>query len=457
MKLHYAFLALLFWSCQSSKPEEVKEVQPIKFMTLDPGHFHAALIQKSMYHDVDSTVHVYAPAGPDVEMHLSRIEGFNSRDENPTKWREKIYIGNDFLQKMIDEKAGNVAILSGNNQRKTEYIKHSLQAGFNVLADKPMAIDSAGFNELKEAFSIAEKKELLLYDIMTERYEITTMLQREFSMSQAIFGSLQKGTVDNPAVTKESIHHFHKLVSGSVLTRPAWFMDGAQQGDGLVDVTTHLVDLVQWGCFPEQIIHYLEDVKINHARHWPTPMTLHQFRTITKNEKFPEYLKKDLLNDTTLNIYCNGEINYKIKGVHAKVSVVWNYNASEGGGDTHYSVMRGTKANLIIRQGSDTGFKPDLFIEPLSNDPSYEKTFLEEINKILLKFPGVTVAKSTKGWKIQIPDNYRTGHEAHFAEVTNKFLEYLANKNIPSWEVPNMIAKYYTTTQALKMAVDSGR
>ena len=454
MKLHYTVLALLLSSCQSSKTEVVNEGKPIQFVTLDPGHFHAALIQKSMYHDVDSTVHVYAPAGPDLEMHLKRIDAFNSREENPTKWKEIVYSGEDFLQKMIDEKAGNVAVLSGNNQRKTEYIKRSLQAGFHVLADKPMAIDSAGFNDLKEAFSIAEKNELLLYDIMTERNEITTMFQREFSMSQPIFGNLQNGTIDNPAVTKESVHYFHKFVSGAVLTRPAWFMDGAQQGDGLVDVTTHLVDLVQWGCFPEQIVNYLEDVKIHNARHWPTTMTLHQFRTITKNEKFPDYLKKGLLNDTTLSIYCNGEINYKIKGVHAKVSVTWNYKAPEGGGDTHYSVMRGSKANLVIRQGSDTDFKPELFIEPLNNDLSYEKDLIDEVNKIQLKYPGITLVKSAKGWKVQIPENYRTGHEAHFAEVTKKFLEYLTNKNMPSWEVPNMIAKYYTTTQALEMAVN---
>ena len=32
----------------------------VKLITLDPGHFHAALVQKSMYEQVDSTVYVYA-------------------------------------------------------------------------------------------------------------------------------------------------------------------------------------------------------------------------------------------------------------------------------------------------------------------------------------------------------------------------------------------------------------
>ena len=51
-----------------------------------------------------------------------------------------------------------------------------------------------------------------------------------------------------------------------------------------------------------------------------------------------------------------------------------------------------------------------------------------------------------------IPEKYKEGHEAHFGKVTQQFLAYLKNKNIPSWEVPNMIAKYYTTTQALELA-----
>ena len=51
----------------------------VKLMTLDPGHFHAALVQKTMYDRVCPVVHVYAPEGPDVGDHLNRIQGFNQR------------------------------------------------------------------------------------------------------------------------------------------------------------------------------------------------------------------------------------------------------------------------------------------------------------------------------------------------------------------------------------------
>lgn len=443
---------LLSLSCQAPKQAEEMSRQSVRIVTVDPGHFHAALVQKSMYEGVDSAVYVYAPPGPDVQLHLDRINKFNTRPDNPTHWKEEVYTGNDFFEKMLAEKKGNVVVLSGNNLKKTEYISKSLEAGLNVLADKPMVINGEGFAALKGAFETAEKNGLLLYDIMTERFEITTMLQKELSMIPEVFGTLEKGTPDNPAVTKESVHHFYKYVSGSILTRPAWFMDVTQAGEGVVDVTTHLVDLVQWECFPEQTLDYTKDIELISATRSATEMTLSEFTAITKVETFPDYLKGAIVRDSILRVYCNGEINYRLRGVHAKVSVIWAYKAPEGAGDTHYSIMRGSVANLIIRQGAEQQYKPTLYIEPVTKDQSYGQTLAEKMKTVAAKYPGVEISKNDKGWEVIIPEKYKEGHEAHFARVTEKFLEYLKNRNMPAWEVPNMLAKYYTTTKALEIA-----
>jgi len=445
-------VALYLVGCKA-KPEEDHTVikKPVHIVTVDPGHFHAALVQKSMYTDVDSTVHVFAPAGPDVDMHLTRIENFNNRGDNPTRWNEVVYTGPDFFAKMLAEKSGNVVLLAGNNEKKTEYIAKAIDEGFNVLGDKPMAIDSKGFELLKTAFVQAGSKNLLLYDIMTERYEITTILQKELSQLPEVFGMLEPGTPENPSVTKESVHHFFKYVSGNILTRPPWFMDVKQEGEGIVDVTTHLVDLVQWECFPEQSIDYTRDIDVYKAKHTKTPMTLSQFKAITKLDAFPEYLKSSVRLDSVLDVYSNGEINYKIKNIHAKVSVIWNYQAPEGTGDTHYSIMRGTKANLIIRQGKEEQYKPTLYIKPVQSK-GFEDVLTEQFKTLEAKYPGITLKKQAKGWVVEIPETYKEGHEAHFGRVMEKFLEYLKNGNMPAWEVPNMIAKYYTTTRALELA-----
>ena len=425
--------------------------KPIRLVTLDPGHFHAALVQKTMYNDVDSVVHVYAPPGNDLQLHLDRVKNFNSREQQPTRWKEEVYTGNDFFEKMINEKKGNVVVLAGNNRKKTEYILKSLEAGFNVLADKPMVIDNEKFQMLKNAFEIARNKNLLLYDIMTERFEITTILQRELSMIPGIFGSLQNGTADNPAVVMRSEHNFYKYISGSVVIRPGWFMDASQQGDGIADVTTHLVDLVQWECFPEQSLDYTKDITVDSGKHWPTRMTSSQFKTITKLDSLPSYLNIDKSNDTMINVWSNGEINYRLKGVHAKVSVTWEYQTASGN-DMHYSMMRGTKASLVILQGAAEQYKPTLYIEPVVDDSSFDKILKEEFKPLQQKYPGIELTKAKNGWEVVIPDKYKEGHEAHFARVTQNFLTYLKEGTMPRWEVPNMIAKYFTTTTALEMA-----
>ena len=148
----------------------------------------------------------------------------------------------------------------------------------------------------------------------------------------------------------------------------------------------------------------------------------------------------------------NGEFNYTIKGVHAKVSVIWNYKAPAGTGDTHYSIMRGTKANLIIRQGAEQQYKPTLYIEPLVASVDFDKTAQQIITTISEQYKGVSLKKNEKGYEVIVPESFKEGHESHFARVTEKYLDYLLNHNMPSWEVPNMLAKYYTTTQAQKMA-----
>lgn len=451
-------------ACNSNKEQGITG-PGMTIITLDPGHFHAALVQKSMYPNVDSNVYVYAPEGPDLQLHLDRINAYNSREENPTHWNEQVYAGADFFQKMIAEKkpvrtalpgGGNIVVMAGNNQKKTEYIFNTIDAGMNVLADKPMAINTEGFELLKKAFAKADEKKVLLYDIMTERFEINTILQREFSQIKNVFGELEKGTPANPAVTKESVHYFYKFVSGNVLQRPPWFMDVTQEGEGIVDVTTHLVDLVQWECFPGQTMDYTKDVEMVSAKRWPTAITLSQFSAITKQNSFPGYLEKDLSNDTTLNVFSNGEINYKLRGVHARVSVTWGYKAPEGTGDTHYSIMRGTRANLVIKQGKEQNFKPVLYIEPVKkDDASFEKDLTDALATIQAKYPGVEIKKAGAGWQTVVPEKYNTGHEAHFAQVTESYLKYLNEGKLPNWEVPNMITKYYITTSALDLAKKS--
>jgi len=455
--------AVLLSACSGgSKQDQPEEKQSmftgakneVKLMTLDPGHFHAALVQKTMYEQVDPTVYVYAPEGEDVQDHLNRIEGFNTRSDNPTSWVEKVYTGEDYLEKMLSEKPGNVMVVSGNNSKKTEYIKAAADSGINIFADKPMAINSSDFALLEEAFKVAEANDVLLYDIMTERHEITTIIQRELSKIPEVFGQLKDGTAEEPAITKESVHHIFKYVAGNPIKRPDWFFDTEQQGEGMVDVTTHLVDMIQWEAFPEQSLQK-SDVEMVSASRWTTDLSLEQFQKVTQKEAFPEFLQKDVV-DGKLQVYTNGEFTYKLKGKYAKVSVIWNFQAPEGAGDTHYSIMRGSLCDVIIKQGEAENYKPTVYVRATIDEglETFEGGLQKAINQdIATMYPGLKLVKvEDKLWTVEIPEKYKVGHEAHFAQVTEKYLRYLTWGKLPEWEVPNMITKYYTTTQALEMA-----
>ncbi len=445
-------LALLTTAALTARVATATET--VKLITLDPGHFHAALVQKTMYPQVGPVVHAYAPEGPDLAAHLQRIEGYNTRAENPTRWEERVYTGPDFLERMCRERAGNVVVMSGNNRRKAEYIQQAVDAGFHVLADKPMVITPEGFKQLRKTFETAGKKGVLLYDIMTERYEATSALQRELARMPELFGTLEAGTPENPGVVMENVHHYFKQVSGKPLIRPAWFFDVRQQGEAVPDVGTHLVDLVQWECFPDRVLDWRKDIKVHAARTWPTPLTTAQFKQVTGLDGFPEFLKGEIGSNQVLNVRQNGEVNYSIRGVHAKVTALWNFEAPPGAKDTHYALLRGTRANLVIKQGAEEKYAPTLYIEsvPGTSAPDFERAVRAAIAKLAVGWPGVEAKAAGKTWEIVVPEKYNLGHEAHFAQVTENYLRYLADGRMPEWETAGMLAKYYTTAEAYRLS-----
>ncbi len=445
--------ALLIFNVMAPQPVRGEDAT-VHLIVLDPGHFHASLIQQSMYPQVSPVVHVYAPEGAELQDYLQRVQGFNRRAQDPTHWEEKTHAGADFLEAMAREKAGNVVVISGNNARKTEYIDRAIRAGFNVFADKPMAITPAGFKLLQKSFSRAAGRHLLLYDIMTERFQTTTILQRELARMPEVFGTLEKGSADKPAVVMESVHHFYKQASGTAVTRPAWFFDVRQQGEAIPDVGTHLVDLVQWECFPEQTLNWRKDIQVSNARRWAIQLTPAQFKEVTGLDRYPDFLKNDVDANGALNVFENGEVSYTLRGVHVKVTALWRFEAPPGGNDTHYSLLRGSRANLIIKQEPEQNYQPTLYVENQSDAPAveFERTLRAAVAKLCATWPGLEVKPSGNLWEISVPENLRVSHEATFARVTENYLRYLAEGKMPDWEVPNMLAKYYTTTEAYRIS-----
>ncbi len=341
----------------------VSAAEAVRLITLDPGHFHAGLIQKEMYPGVDPTVHVYAPLGPDLLAHLGRVAAFNRRAERPTSWRLEVHAGPDFLERMLREKPGNVVVLSGRNRAKMDRILASVEAGLNVLADKPWLIAAADFPKLEKALDVAEKKGLVAYDVMTERSEITSILQGELARDPEVAGTVGPGSAAEPAVEMESVHHLMKVVSGAVNLRPAWFFDTEEQGEALGDVATHLVDLVPFLLFPGQAIDYRSDIRLLGAKKWPTVLDRAQLLRLTGEKQLDPVLASRLTGDR-LDYFANGEVSYTIRGTHVRLKALWNYEAPEGGGDTHVAIVRGSRSRVEILQGAEQKWRPELYVVP---------------------------------------------------------------------------------------------
>ncbi len=426
----------------------------IRFITLNPGHFHAALVQKEMYEQVAPRVHVYAPLGPDLVAHLGRIAAFNTRSTQPTRWELEIHAGEDYLQRLAAERPGNVVVIAGRNSRKIDAIVAALHAGLHVLADKPWILVPEDLPRLQEALESAEARRLTALDIMTERYEITSILQRAFVQDEATFGTVISGSPDDPGVFMESVHYLKKLVAGVPLRRPDWFFDVHEQGEGLTDVGTHLVDLVTWILFPNQSVSMASDVCIMSAKRWPTVVERADFQAITGAIDFPPELQ-DAVEGDDLHYYCNTLVNYALRGVHVKLNVLWDCEAPAGGGDTHLAVFRGTRSRVEVRQGREEKYQPELYIIP-NKTMEYmlvRRAIELKLRTLQIDFPGIGVTDLGSHFRIAIPTTYRVGHEAHFAEVTKQFLRYLGGQDtLPAWERPNMMAKYFVTTRGVEVS-----
>lgn len=420
-------------------------------LILNPGHFHAALVLREPHSDLARDVFVYSEAGPDLDRFMDLVTAFNQRPENPTDWRLHVYAGSDYRQKLIEERKGDIVVIAGKNNTKIKDIEELTRAGFFVLADKPWLIDEDGRSLLREALQ-AERP--LALDIMTERFEISTILQKAFMAQKEVFGEIRLDADGSPSVFKESIHHLYKIVNNQPLVRPPWYFDLAVQGEGITDVTTHLVDMTHWMLFPGTAIDFNQDIELVQARRWPTRIPLETYSKITQQPAFPETVAQDVDGDS-LQYFSNGEIIYRIKDVAIHVRVVWNLEFPEGGGDTHQSLIKGTRSDLVVRQLPARDFRVELLIAPHEDLQGVAQAVQRCLEKWSDKSPGLSMHREEDKLLIDIPEALRTSHEEHFCQVRDRYLEYLAQGAYPPETRAGILAKYTLLAEARKKALTS--
>ena len=93
---------------------------------------------------------------------------------------------------------------------------------------------------------------------------------------------------------------------------------------------------------------------------------------------------------------------------------------------------------------------------PGTDKSDLQRALQQAMPLIQESYPGVAVEPIANGWKVNVPAAFHVGHEAHFGQVVDQFLGYVKAGALPAWEVPNMLAKYWTTTAALALARTAG-
>ena len=417
---------------------------------LEPGHFHAALTLRTQNPRVDPTVHLYARAGAERDAFLDLVASFNRRADQPTAWTVKLHEPADPERALVEERPGGIVILAGRTRPKLGTIARLHAAGLHVLADKPWLTESGALDHLGQATAGWP----LAIDIMTFRHEVVARLAHEIATDPDLFGTLE-GSADEPAIDIQSVHHLLKLVNGAPLRRPAWYYDTRIQGDGLVDIQSHMADQAQWIIGDGDGLVFDRDYVIEGARRWTTPVPAELFRASTGLDAFPPDLLRRIGNGV-LQLACNGEIRYRLRGVPVRQRAEWGQREPDGGGDAHRTTIRGSEATLIARRGPETGFQGELHLSARTPGPGFTRRLTDWLASREAGMPGLSQRPSEPGCEIVIPHRFHTPHEAHFAMVLDEFLDLLEAGEWPRMHAARIRARYTLLARAREHCTDDG-
>src|SRR5690606_25141543 len=216
---------------------------------------------------------------------------------------------------------------------------------------------------------------------------------------------------NEPSITFKSTHHFIKEVSGQPLIRPLLFFNTKQQGEGLVDVTTHYIDLVQWILSSEQVIDIERDIQLKDAQRWTTDLSKEDFTRATNLAEYPSSLSSDITEDQVLRVFSNGKMDYSFKGIPVSIAVEWAVESLDGRGDQFHAKFLTKQFNIEVK--ADDNAKMAVFLIPNNTDEHFGEKLKKALTSIS-DLPGLSYEQENGQYKIVIPDALYLSHEEHF-------------------------------------------
>ncbi|HUF91380.1 MAG TPA: putative oxidoreductase C-terminal domain-containing protein [Candidatus Limnocylindria bacterium] len=412
---------------------------------LEPGHFHAALTLRERHPLAADEVVVYVREGPDGAREATEfgdlIEAFNRRPQRPTRWRAVVRAHPEPLARLLDERAGDIVILAGRNDRKMALVRRLHDAGLHVLADKPWITSATALPDVRHVLSGGAR----VMEMMTGRHAAAARIAERLIREPQIFGTFDTGG-DEPPIRLTSVHHLEKSVNGAPLRRPPWFFDVRVQGDGLADIPTHLVDQAQRFLAGHGVATDRE-AELLAARRWSTPVPRALFARVTGMADFPPDLRGHVEGDM-LAYAGNAELSFRLRGVRVHLATRWDLTESPGGGDASSAAVAATAARVRLEQGPQTGFRQRLVVQPCGHEPHVVAALQKAMTAWQPDYPGLAAVAAPDGFEIEIPAG--PGHEGQFALVLDEFLRSIDGAAPwPDERAADTLAKYGLLARAL--------
>jgi len=409
---------------------------------LEPGHFHAALTLGARHPRVRDEIVVYARPGAELDDFLGLVEAFNSRADAPTAWRPLVRAGDEPLERLIADRPGDVVILAGRNDRKMAMMRRLHDAGLHVLADKPWLAGAARFEDLSHVLAAGP----LAVEMMTGRYDVTSILARKLVGEPEVLGDLDTRS-GAPTIEISGVHHLEKTVNGKPLRRPPWYFDVRVQGDGLADIPTHMVDQVQRVIAAARPDRPAPPLELVSARTWTTRVPRELYARVTGSPEFPDDLREVVQGDR-LTYRSNAELSLRAGDVSAALDTRWELSVPTGGGDTHRSTIRGTRAHVVVEQHVGTGFRRTLSIVPRREESQVWAALAKVIAEWQGDYPGLDLVERGQGCEMRVPRALDVGHERHFPLMLADFLS-LVDRGVPPARLnADTLAKYTLLARA---------
>lgn len=252
-------------------------------------------------------------------------------------------IATNTLKDLLNSPDIDAVFIASPNYLHYKHIMESLQSGKIVFCDKPICINAEQVEQLIEAIAHYPNR---LFPLLPNRF------RQDMLHIKSLLDSNEIGKV-----YKIKAHWLRdRGIPGS-----AWFLNKEKSGGGvLVDLGTHMIDLINWLCGPRDILR----------------VAAHKSSVFLKSDRYAAWHNNKEVEDFQANVEDNISIFAQSKYISWFLNLAW---AGFVGYDETYFEMHGESGVIIYKGlfGFSSNIKEEISSVSIRTNESSHKTFFD--------------------------------------------------------------------------------